>query len=308
MYKSAILSSVMSTKLRISLTIIAAVIVVGGGVAIVSRILTDEKDTPTTNGPTSAASQKTYVALGDSVAAGVGLRNDSDSSACDRTDQSYPHQLANLDTATKYKLINLACRGATLAAGINGPQDVNRLAVKPQLEQLFAQPKPDIVTLTIGANDANWVRFITSCYAANCATPAQSAAFAAQLPVISSAYQQALKSIETHYAQPGTKPPQVLVTDYYHLYPAAATNCADTAGVDANEQQWVRQQITLLNDSIMRVVEPFEAFASFVRIDFTGHEACSSDPYIQGINDKEPFHPTASGQGAIARQISKQIK
>lgn len=293
----------MSTKLRIGLTIFAAFVVVGGGVAIVSRIIANEEDTPAST--SSQAPQQTYVALGDSVAAGVGLMKDSDSSACDRTDQSYPHQLAELK---KYKLTNLACSGATLTAGISGPQDVNKLSVKAQLEQLYAQPKPNTITLTIGANDANWVKFITSCYAANCATPAQSAAFSAQLPAINAAYQQALKSIEAHYSTAGAKPPRVLVTDYYHLYPAAAAKCQDTAGVDANEQQWVRQQITLLNDSINRNTQPFKSFATFVSIDFTGHEACSTIPYVQGINDKEPFHPTAEGQTAIAQQLSKAIK
>ena len=97
------------------------------------------------------ATQGTYVALGDSVAAGVGLQYDSDSSACDRTNQAYPDVVAK---RLNYKLSNVACSGATLPQGITGKQDVNELLVSPQLQQLFSMPKPKLITITIGANDA----------------------------------------------------------------------------------------------------------------------------------------------------------
>jgi hypothetical protein len=37
-----------------------------------------------------------------------------------------------------------------------------------------------------------------------------------------------------------------------------------------------------------------------VRPDFTDHGICSPQSYVQGADDKAPFHPTASGQLAIA--------
>ena len=113
--------------------------------------------------PVAAAG--TYVALGDSVAAGVGLKTNSDVSACDRTDESYPHQAAR---TLNYKLTNLACSGATIPAGIAGPQDVNGLMVQPQLELLFAAAKPSLVSITIGANDANWTAVFAKCYTGIC--------------------------------------------------------------------------------------------------------------------------------------------
>ena len=34
--------------------------------------------------------------------------------------------------------------------------------------------------------------------------------------------------------------------------------------------------------------------------DFTGHQLCTSQPYVQWFGDPAPFHPTALGQLAIA--------
>jgi len=34
--------------------------------------------------------------------------------------------------------------------------------------------------------------------------------------------------------------------------------------------------------------------------DFAGHQLCTPQPYVQGLNDAAPFHPTAAGQLAIA--------
>ena len=33
---------------------------------------------------------------------------------------------------------------------------------------------------------------------------------------------------------------------------------------------------------------------------YTGHELCTADPYVQGPDDPAPLHPTATGELAIA--------
>jgi hypothetical protein len=37
-----------------------------------------------------------------------------------------------------------------------------------------------------------------------------------------------------------------------------------------------------------------------VKPDFTGHQLCTTQPYVQGLGDPAPFHPTANGQLEIA--------
>ena len=92
--------------------------------------------------------QPLYIAMGDSVAAGVGLNTYSDTTACYRTNESYPNLIAK---TLDYKLYNLACSGASISTGVLGSQEVNKLSVAPQLLQLYALPTPHLITMTIGA-------------------------------------------------------------------------------------------------------------------------------------------------------------
>ena len=82
-----------------------------------------------------------YIALGDSVSAGDGLTDYSDSSACNRSNQSYPYLVSE---AQNLQLFNLSCSGATFAEGINGPQTVNQLTISSQINQLSNLKKPKL--------------------------------------------------------------------------------------------------------------------------------------------------------------------
>lgn len=274
---------------------VVIVLLVAGAFGIKVR----HRDQPAT---TPVATSGTYIALGDSVAAGVGLKTDSDSSACDRTDQSYPHQAASM---LNYKLVNLACSGATLPAGILGQQDVNQLMTQPQLDQLFAQPKPNLVSLTIGANDAGWTAVFAKCYTGVCGTAEDTAAAKQRLAVMGSNLQKALTQVQQHYG-PGV--PDVVVTGYHQVFPASPiSGCSDLTGIDASELAWGRQQQAAINDAIQKAVKNF-AFAKFAAIDFGGHELCTTDSWVQGLADRQPYHPTEAGQTAFAKQIQTTAK
>jgi lysophospholipase L1-like esterase len=240
---------------------------------------------------------KNYVALGDSVAAGVGLETYSDSSACDRTNQSYPNLVAH---SLDLKLSNFACSGATLPSGILGKQNVNQLMVRPQLNQLFSQPKPYLITLTIGANDVQWTSFIAKCYAGTCGTADDTASVNALLAKVSTNLQNTLYQIQTHY-QPAL--PHLIVTGYHQVFPASdKANCSDLSGISPTEMTWARQQQTNLNNTISSVISHF-SFARFAAINFDGHELCTTDSWVQGIDDNVPYHPTDAGQAAYAKSV-----
>jgi hypothetical protein len=42
------------------------------------------------------------------------------------------------------------------------------------------------------------------------------------------------------------------------------------------------------------------AGAASARPDFAGHRLCDPEPYMQGLHDAAPFHPTSAGELAIA--------
>jgi lysophospholipase L1-like esterase len=271
--------------------------VIGAVIVIVRRHSHQDKT------PVAVTPSGSYVALGDSVAAGVGLKTDSDSSACDRTNQAYPNLVAS---ALNYKLANLACSGATLPAGVLGQQDVNQLKAKPQLDQLFARTKPSLITMTIGANDAGWTAVFAKCYTGTCGTADDTAGVKQRLAVMGANLQKALAQIQQHY---GSNMPQIVVTGYHQVFPASlpAAGCTDLTGIDANELAWGRQQQAAINDTVQNAVKSF-AVAKYVAVDFSGHELCAADPWVQGLGDKQPYHPTEAGQAAFAKQIEAAAK
>lgn len=250
---------------------------------------------------TVAGPTKTYVALGDSVAAGVGLKDDTDSSACDRTNESYPAVVAN---KLNYLLTNLACSSAKLTEGVLSPQTVNQLALPAQLDALFALKQPDLITITIGANDADWLQIIGKCYTGICGSAADTAEVNARLAVVSANLTTVLQKIKVHY---GPHQPTVLVTGYYQVFPTTPSTCADLAGIDASELVWGRQQQAAISKAVKDAI-PSSTLFRYVDLDFSGHELCTSDSWIQSLGDKQVYHPTQTGQAEIAKQIVLEAK
>lgn len=273
---------------------LAAVVVIIGVIAAVNR--GHEQAAPSRN------NLKTYVALGDSVVAGVGLNEDSDSSACNRTNQSYPNKVS---AKLNYTFKNIACSGATLPEGILGAQNVNQLAVTPQLKQLFALPKPSLISITVGANDVQWTSVIAKCYTSECGTPEDAARVASNLAAVSANLRTALAQIQTHYGQ---NAPRVIVTGYHQVFPTGnVANCSDLKGIDASELSWGRQLQTSISDTLRDATMGY-SFVTFVPVDYTGHELCTADSWVQGLNDKQPYHPTEAGQAAFASAIIHSVQ
>ena len=121
-------------------------------------------------GGTAAASPgtegKTYVALGDSYAAGFGLPPAEGTltgqpvAGCAQTTGDYPHLLAD---ALGLDLTDVTCSGARTVDFAN-PQ--TEAGAPPQLD-VFDTIQPDLVTITIGGNDLGFSAISASCLAAS---------------------------------------------------------------------------------------------------------------------------------------------
>lgn len=252
------------------------------------------------NSNSASSAPKPYVALGDSVAAGIGLPEYSDSSACNRTTQSYPNILAD---AGNYQLTNLSCSGATIEQGIDGAQTVQGLSLPAQLDALSELPKPTLITITIGANDINWTKLLR-CYTEDCASETSQAEDRKLLGLLMPELGRVLLEINTRY---DFSPPRVLLTGYYNIASTSNENCSDTNGIAAAEKTYISEVISLLNKTIEVSAAGYE-FATYVPIDFANHELCANEPWIQGIRDKAPFHPNETGHKAIASQLMAIIR
>lgn len=250
----------------------------------------------------AAASYQKYVALGDSVAAGAGLPLVSDQGEdllCARSTYAYPTMVAQQLGAP---LTQLSCSGAKVDEGLYGKQKVGQTKLQPQLTRAFADGKPDLMTITIGANDARWADFVGACYVTTCGTKLDDTRAKVYLADL---------TLELHWSMykinklsKGT-PPKVMLTGYYNPF-AANKTCADTQGIEQKEVAWLSKQQTALNKVIERVASHY-SFVTFVPVDFSGHELCTAEPWVQGVTAPAPIHPTVSGQRAIAEAIVHRL-
>lgn len=236
-----------------------------------------------------------YAALGDSVAAGVGLPATSatDDPRCGRSGQAYGYTVAQ---TLHLPLVHAACSGAT-AGDLVTKQRVSGPNIAAQLDTAYAQGTPSVISITAGANDVHWSDFLRKCYAYTCGTSTDRTVFSVATSALSLKYFYALETIQE---RSGAHPPQVVLTGYYSPFSAACTST--TSQITAAELAWMDQAVTQLNDTIRQTAAGFP-FATYAPVDFTGHDACSTDSWVQGSNDAAPFHPNAQGQQEIARAV-----
>lgn len=246
-----------------------------------------------------------YVALGDSVAAGAGLPplggGSPEEQACARSEQAYPYQVA-VDQGMYIE--HLACSSAKVDEGLYGPQEVNGNSIPPQLDRAYATGTPDLITVTIGANDARWSRFVTECYQWDCGSRLDDLRVTAYLADLRWELYQTMVKIRN---LSGTTLPRVIFTGYFVPFNPTGPSCADTRNFTAAEMTWMNAQVGKLNQVIRRSVAHYN-FATYAPVDFAGHELCSNSPWIQGVQAAAPMHPTAAGQTAIARAVSAVIQ
>ena len=235
--------------------------------------------------------------MGDSVAAGVGLETASDSSACGRTNESYPSLAA---TSLNMQLKSYACSGATLAAGILGNQTVNNLSVAPQLDQVLKESTPRLVTLTIGANDIGWTDILTRCITSACGSDNDTSEVDTKLQTVKTGIQEIVKRIQSQFKN---NTPTFMVMGYYHVFPESA-DCTTLAGIEPQEQRWWSAQEDKL-DLTMADASSGYGFVNFAPVNFSGHDICSVSPWIQDLQGRIPFHPNDEGQKVIADTIAK---
>jgi lysophospholipase L1-like esterase len=235
-----------------------------------------------------------YVALGDSVAAGLGLPADQNSGVCQRSSQGYPNLVA---ASINRPLVNVSCSGATFG-DLSTSQSVDGPNVDAQLDQAFANGKPGLITITAGANDVHWADFIRACYVSNCVTAVNNTAAKAAVLALRAKMQYVLSDI---YIRSNGNPPRVLITGYYNPF---SINCQNQQQqITRPELDWLSKQQFNLNITLRETGKKF-SFVRYVPVNFGGHDICSSDPWVQGLDDTAPFHPTAVGQQAIARTVA----
>jgi lysophospholipase L1-like esterase len=227
-------------------------------------------------GVTATALADNYVALGDSYSAGTGTRDYSLSSSCNRGPYAYPALIAHDRPNTNLTFV--ACSGAKTTDVLNN-----------QVQSLSTST--NIVTITIGGNDAGFSNVITQCALplVSCnsnITTAQS--------YINNSLPAALSAV---YTQIKSRAPnaKVVVLGYPRLF----------MGVDCNAGTFFStDEMTKLNataDMMKNVIGARAAAYGFTFKDaipaFTGHAVCSSTEWLNGLSSpvSDSYHPNRTG-------------
>ncbi len=256
--------------------------------------------TPSQNTPalSSTPASGTYAALGDSIAAGAGLSPTPGSDPrCVRSTQAYAYQVAQ---ARGLSLLHIACSGAT-AGDLFTKQGVAGPNIAPQLDAAFAGGTPQLITITAGANDMEWLAFLRKCAAATCGTSSDTAISNTLRGVLAIKLNVVFSEIQR---RSGDSPPTVVITGYSN--PISNACIGQQTLATADEIAWLNMERDALNQTISSTASQY-AFAKYASMNFTGHSLCSTDSWWQGLNDPAPLHPNANGQAAIAASVLQAL-
>ncbi|WP_046780628.1 SGNH/GDSL hydrolase family protein [Streptomyces yangpuensis] len=220
-----------------------------------------------------------YVALGDSYSSGLGAGNyDGTSGNCKRTTRAYPALWAAAHSPQTFAFT--ACSGARTGDVLSG-----------QLGPLNSGT--DLVSITIGGNDAGFSDVMTTCVLQSESTCVNrvNQAKAYVDSTLPAQLDQVYNAIDSR--APAAR---VVVLGYPRFYKLNGT-C--TAGLTEGERAAINGAADHLNAAIAkRAANHGFAFAS-VAGTFTGHEICSASPWLHSVNwlnIPESYHPTAAGQ------------
>lgn len=227
--------------------------------------------------PAAAAALPAYVALGDSYSSGVGTRvYYNDGTSCQRS----PYAYAPLITADRGYALNFqACSGAKTT-------DVNSNQLGP------LSSTTNLVTITIGGNDAGFSHVILDCaaYYFPCQGDIDTANsfITNQLPALLDTTYNDIRSRATTA--------HVVVLGYPHLFTSDGQTCNFNALTSDHEKQ-----LNSTADHLDSVISARAAAHGFTYVDprnaFLPHEVCSSSEWLNGQSNplSESYHPNTSG-------------
>lgn len=243
-----------------------------------------------------------YVALGDSYSSGeANPPFDKTPADCHRGRYAWPRLVG---TWLRWQTVLLACSGATTEA-ITGPYK----GQPPQADELAdVDPAADVVSITIGGNDAGFGRVLAQCLLADCA--AEGAALESAQDFIRTALPERL---DATYAAVRKAAPQadLAVVGYPQLFPSRAADVAGCAWLSDDERRGLNRTARLLNRAIAAAANRAGALYVDVSRSLRGHELCSEDSWVyplgQDLNTSSWAHPTLRGQKAIAARVALAI-
>jgi hypothetical protein len=192
-----------------------------------------------------------------------------------------------------WRVLNLACSGASIRHGLLGSQHTNGLVIPSQIASAERASNASVVIVSVGADDLDWAEMLAYCAGApRCDDRASTAYFQQKLAGFDKDYLELLSrlaALPTH--------PRVIINRYYNPF-GVQPQCLHDMGYTPAKLAVVNSRLATLNTVLADGAAQF-GFSS-PQPDFHGHELCTPQSYVQGMASPAPFHPTALGQLAIA--------
>jgi len=284
--------------------------------------------------PTSQPGNR-YVAMGDSYSSGEGnlpydYGSDTMANVCHRSSNAYPRQLQeDLDLNP---MVFSACSGAVSEYVIDSANQEN-----PELPQaVYVSDATELVTMTMGGNDAQFVPAIRECLASTVAQDCLDALATSSAIVNSTAFESNLEEIYEGVKSFGNTDTQIMVIGYPRLFApyddiagtctwgdpvvAAFTDVLSGRTITEDELDALAELQSDLNQAISNAVTAtMDSDISFIdpTAAFSGHELCGAQT-VKYINEislsvntgdlfSGSFHPNQAGQDALASLVGVEL-
>ena len=250
----------------------------------------------------SAPPPGVLTALGDSYSSGeANPPFDPAAPGCDRSPDAWPLLAA---TAVGLKGVDLACSGAQTKDVVGPYKDQ-----PPQVDALAAlRPRPNVVTITIGGNDAGFSTVLGACVLTDCVKKgAVAAADLTIVTVLPDRLAGTYRAVEK--AAPSA---QLVVVGYPRLFPGRQSEVTAACPWLANRERKALNATADLLNFVIRL-SAYRVGARYVDVSDTldGHELCAKDSWVFpiGVGDQPQYwaHPTLPGQQAIAARVAAAL-
>ena len=315
-----------------------------------------------------AATPTSVVQLGDSIASGegtlYGYTYDTSSQEwtggnidapwpppyplCHDSPDAYGNVVARNFNAT---FTQFACTGATFAAGISAPETSDGTQLRPaefgnwdtqqDLNADYDSARPDVVLVTLGADDLQFVAIVEACIkngyehyfdssvelectSTNPGSTIESD-FVDFLPTLKQNYETLVTWIEKRATANNVPVPKIVFTNYANPLPPSGTKCPDTSWLYRKQTQYLSSLVGQLNQQIADTIDGLDD-PDVALADISGayspagssHIWCTDDPWAYGLSiyhmydpdsfdSQAPFHPTPDGQNSIAEHVTPAV-
>ncbi|GAB7041538.1 MULTISPECIES: SGNH/GDSL hydrolase family protein [Catenuloplanes] len=236
--------------------------------------------TPTRTAPVTGE----YVALGDSYASGVGAGPyDPASGDCKQSPDSYPRTWARNHPGVAFK--DMTCSGAKI-------DDV-------RARQLGAlSTRTTLVTITVGGNDDGFTSTVENCLTGSDALCKYSTDLGSWYARNTLVDRLAALYSEVRALAPNAR---VFVMSYPRVIDEGTGSCGAITP-NAFKRTQMNNNADHMAEGIRSATE--RAGVKFVemRLPFLGHQACSAEPWINGVDAtriSEIFHPNRYGYAVV---------